>query len=106
MADLLYKIGSYYLIWSTITDSPTRLFLCERSFEKDFLSFYPDMKVEMERALLMAKKFGTSSKRGMSFRELIKGNRAGPNETELTYYEIYKYYCLRKKFNGWSPYSK
>lgn len=105
MSDILCKIGSYYLVWSTICDAPTRIFLGEQAFKKDFMDYYPHMEKEADRAIAAAKKHGTSSKKPMSFRELIKGNRAGPGESELTYYQIYKYYCLRKKMNGWTPFN-
>ena len=77
--------------WSTIVDAPVSYGMTQEEYEKYYLYKYgssamEDFPARLERAV----QNGTSCHRKMSFDELIKGNRAGPNETEISKDEILK----------------
>ena len=77
--------------WSTIVDAPTSYAMTREKYEKEYLLEYgrkgmEELPERLERAI----KYGTSNIRPQSFTELIKYNRAGPNEEELSMDEILK----------------
>ena len=42
------------------------------------------------------------SEKGYTLEEVLSGNRAGPNETELTVRELITAYCKRESLGEWS----
>ncbi len=97
----------YYLEWSTVVDAP----VSRGMILADFLAHYA---AEYGRAGLRnvaeridrADKCGTSSRDGESFAELIAGNHAGEDGTELTREQIVDHYILGKplaKGTTWNP---
>lgn len=103
MGRIIIKIKDRYLEWSSIVDAPVTFGMNKEELEKYHLEEYGvnghrDFKNRMERVELT----GTSNKTRLSIADVIKGNQAGPNESELTIEEIYQAYCLRKPIrNGW-----
>jgi hypothetical protein len=104
MANVLCKMGSYYMVWSTIVDAPTIVYLSRNQLMERFQELGFESFDKFERILNYVDKYRTTLKNKTSFKNLVKYNRSGPNERRLTYFEIYRAYCLRKEIDGWSPY--
>lgn len=73
-----------YCEWSTVVDCPVSVFTSIDDIKRDVWS--PDIDERIDRML----KYGTSFVDPCSVADLIKGNRAGPNETTITLEEIIK----------------
>lgn len=103
MPRYLVKLEDYYLEWSTIVDAPVTFGMKLDEFEKYYQEMYGiegvrNLPYRLERVEM----FGTSSITPTSAEEMIKGNRAGPNEEPLTVDEIFKAYCLQQPIkDGW-----
>lgn len=99
------KDGDFYLEWSTVVDAPITYGMRRGDFE-DYYRQQNSERVMTELAARMERveQTGSSTMNGDSARDLIYGNRAGPNERSLHYWEIYRAYCLRQPIrNGWLP---
>lgn len=84
MPSYIIKLEDHYLIWSTIVDAPTA-----GPFTREQLDAYMTlergeayMRVDHEPRMRRVEETGTSEIRA-SVRDTIRGNRAGPKETEL-----------------------
>lgn len=103
MPRYIVKLEDYYFEWSTIVDAPVTFGMKLDEFKEYYQEAYGtegmrDLDYRLERVEM----FETSSITPTTIKEMIKGNRAGPDETELTIDEILKAYCLREPIrNGW-----
>lgn len=103
MGRAIIKLSEYYLEWSTIVDAPTTFGMKLDEFKKYYRQRYgtEGMK-ELPERLERVEKKGTSFHEDTSYKETIRGNRAGPDESKLSEAEIVKAYCLQKPIrNGW-----
>ncbi len=89
----------YWFMWSTVVDAPVWVGMTLEDFKKEYLYQYGQMaKDDMDKAIELA------NQKGCGFRGtehtldwLIKDNRAGYGETELTKEEIIEWYCRKKE---------
>lgn len=92
---IIVKVSEFYLEWSGVVDAPTTF-----GMSKEAIINYCSGEGDIEKRMARVDATGTSSKNGTTAEELIAGNRAGPNEAELTFEEIYQAYCLRLPIRG------
>ena len=88
------KKKDYYLFWSSIVDAPVSEGLSKKEFTKLYqieygLSGMQKLSERMKRV----EKQGSSCVLGRTGNEMIKRNRAGNDESELTKAEILNKYC-------------
>lgn len=95
----------YYLEWSTVVDAPVTYglpleeftaYYQERYGSGDMEPFLYDGLSEFGRRLDRVNAQGTSCMLGQSFEELTRFNRAGDNETQLSYEEIVDKYVRNR----------
>ena len=105
MGKFIVRMQDCYLEWSTITDSPITFGMALGEFKEYYQDTYGrrgswDLQIRLERA----DEHGSSAHRSRYWPpDLFSGNRAGPNESELTEDEIYKAYCLQEPIrDGWT----
>lgn len=103
MGRVIVKIEDYYLEWSSTADAPITFGMSLKEFESYHRDEYGrNGHRDFDRRMERVHEAGTSSHYKMTVEEIISGNRAGPDETELTPDEIYQAYCLRKPIkDGW-----
>ena len=95
MPSHIVKLRDKYFEYSTIVDAP----ISEGATLAKFKAYYrrkygaEGMRTLPERLARVEAK-GTSSMGDESAEDTLSGNRAGPNETELTLDELYRTYCL------------
>lgn len=92
---------AYYLVWSTVVDAPitggmSREALREHWREQEGVAGLR----EMDRAMDRVEATGVSSPRYRDPSDLLKGNRAGEDESELTLAEVIEEYCRRRAEKG------
>lgn len=86
---ICYHEGLFFE-WSTISDSPASAAMLPSEFNDYYKveygrkSWEEDFGPRASRAV----QYGTSSIYPMSVREMIRGNRAGPDESELSLIEV------------------
>lgn len=99
------KEGDYYLEWSTVVDAPATYGMRLDEFRQYYKDMYGGKGMESLPARLeRVEKNGSSTMDGDSARDVIRRNRAGPGESSLHYWEIYRAYCLRIPVRGgWLP---
>lgn len=102
MPDLIVKLQDgnkvYYLLWSTVVDAPISDGMRLSEFKKYYESKYGASKntlSELKERLGRVEETGTSARGYASAEELIKSNRAGPNESCLTIEQILDRYCRK-----------
>ncbi len=79
----------YFLEWSTIVDAPVTYGMPLEEFQEYYRERYGSEGMrELEQRLERCKAYGTSCYNTTSIAELIKHNRAGVNEIELTLEQI------------------
>lgn len=79
----------FFFEWSTIVDAPTSKAMRRDEFVAWYRGLYGSEGVEQLPARLeRAEKYGTSSHDHESARDMILGNRAGPNEEELSFESV------------------
>lgn len=88
--------GPWYMEWSTIVDAPTSDGMPLEEFKRHYRALYGERgAAELPVRLARVERNGTSAAwRAMSVRELIAGNRAGAGESELSYAELVRVYCI------------
>lgn len=83
-----------YLEWSTIVDAPTTYGVTLDEFKYYYLKRYgTEGFKDLQERLDRADKTGSSCAYGTTLEDTISGNRAGPNETELSLEQIIETYC-------------
>jgi len=87
----------YYLEWSTIVDAPTTYGMTLEQFTDHYRERYGSDGVHGLSARLerVAKHGSSCAWEAQSAEDMISGNRAGPDETELTREQIIEEYCRR-----------
>lgn len=98
MGSFLVRLGAKIVRWSTVVDAPTHIFDDEddvRAWIKEEYgnSGLAGMPARLER--LRAK--GTSSINDNSAEDAVCGNRAGKDETELTFEQLVAYYGVDRE---------
>jgi hypothetical protein len=94
MAKYIVKIKDKYLEWSTIVDAPITYGMSLNEFKEHYKEQYgANAMRSLQDRLKRVEKYGTSAIEGMSIENLIAGNRAGEDETELTLADIERDYC-------------
>ncbi len=83
---------SYFGEWSTVVDAPTSPLLPLEEFKKWYINRYEYDAQDLEERLTRVMRYGTSLITPETAEELIRCNRAGKNETELTKKEIIEQY--------------
>lgn len=103
MGHCIVKLGEYYLEWSSMVDAPVTMGVTREQYITEYLAAFGDhVKDELLARLAVADEHGTSitrwggKARHVSVEELIIGNRAGPNEQELTFEQIVEQYCPKE----------
>ena len=105
MGRFIVRIEDYYLEWSTIVDAPVTWGMKLGEFKRHYRVRYgTEGMLELPKRLARVEKTGTSSMIGHRVADLVNFNRAGPNESSLTYKEIWQAYCLNEPIrDGWRP---
>lgn len=87
---------SRYLEWSTIVDAPVTYGMTLEQFMRWYKDQFgaKDFKEVLPERLTRVEAKGTSSL-GWTLEEVLSSNRAGPNETHLTYDQIWDEYCTK-----------
>lgn len=84
----------YYLEWSTIVDAPITYGMSLDEFEMYYRTEYGESGVrELPARMERVEKAGCSSFVEDNVLDLVRGNRAGKNESELSYVDILNNYC-------------
>jgi len=101
MSRIIIQLKDFYLEWSSIVHAPITFGMNKKEFELYHHDEYSanghwDFRERMKRVT----EAGTSSHHGMTVKEVISNNHAGPEETELTFDEIYQAYCLQESIKG------
>lgn len=82
--------GPIYAEYSTIVDAPIVVCASLSEFREYYLSEYgTSSATELERRLERVDQKGTSALTDPDVRDTIRGNRAGPNEKNLSYEQLY-----------------
>lgn len=104
MGRFIVKLHEHYLEWSTITDSPVTFGMTLNDFVEYYKAEYGRHgQHDLEMRLECVEEHGSSAYENCYWLpNLFRGNRAGPNETELAEEEIYRAYCLCEPIrDGW-----
>lgn len=87
--------AAWYLEWSAIVDAPVTKGMSLVEFREHIQQEYGRRGVEaLDERLDRVEVSGTSLMTPESARDAVLYNRAGPDETELTYDQIVDRYCL------------
>ena len=90
---MILKLEGKYLVWSSIVDAPITYGMTLDELREYWREEYGRSgKDDLERILPRVESHGFSSPRYSSFADVIEGNRAGENESELTLDEIVEKY--------------
>lgn len=79
--------NGWFFEWSTVVDAPISPAMKEEEFRAQYYEPAPPADSLTPR-LDRAKATGTSSIGGLTLKELLKNNRAGPEETDLSFREV------------------
>lgn len=86
--------ADYYLEWSTVVDAPVTYGMSMGEFEDYYKSAYGNEgMIGLPERMIRVEKKGTSSIIDDNLHTLIRGNKAGDDESELTYEELIDRYC-------------
>lgn len=98
----IVKIKDHYLEWSTIVDAPVTFGMSLAELEEHIRYEYGRSGLrDLPERLARVEQYGTSFI-GTSVEDVLRGNRAGPDEQALTADEIYQAYCLCEPIrDGW-----
>jgi len=100
MGRYIVKIEGYYLEWSTIIDAPVTFGMPLEEFKEYYRQEYGENGMrDLDIRLTRVERTGTSA-HGQRCLDVLRGNRAGPNEKYLSKPEIYRAYCLREPIRG------
>lgn len=88
-----------YLEWSTVVDAPVTFGMPLAEFEQYYRSEYGEegMRHLPERMERVKASCCSARATAWSLDELIKGNRAGYRESELSHEQIVDWYCRRRE---------
>lgn len=85
----------YYLLWSSVVDAPVTNGVGLTEFKEFYKDEYGNegMK-EFDERMARVNAKGTSCRLSKNVEEFLACNRAGPFESNLSYDEIVRFYCL------------
>jgi hypothetical protein len=90
----------YYLEWSSVVDAPVTQGVSLSVFKEYYLKTYgTNSESLLVERLKRVEKQGTSCMLGSPIEELVSGNRAGVEESEMTIDELIRSYCRCKNNN-------
>lgn len=100
MARTIIKLSegeqSWYLEFSSVVDAPVTDGMSLEEFKEYYRDEYGRSSMEeMEKRLAEVEAKGTSSRMYDSAEAVLRYNRAGVNETQLTIQQIIDHYCKR-----------
>lgn len=103
MSRYIVKLKDYYFSFSSIVDAPVTFGMSLDEFKEYYKSEYGQAGLmNLDGRLARVEKYGSSNMAGLTAKEVLEPNKAGPNEDSLTVEEIYKAYCLREPIrDGW-----
>lgn len=85
---------SWYMEWSSIVDAPVTYGMPLEEFREYYRDEYGRSGNEdLESRLKRVEEFGTSHRGYDSAEKHVNINRAGKNETSLTYQQVIEFYC-------------
>lgn len=97
MPSVIVKLDGKYLEWSSVVDAPTTYGMTRDAFEVWYRDKYGRVSmVDFERRMARVEAKGTSCMDASSVDELVAGNRAGVEETELSMEQIVEHYVHRR----------
>lgn len=105
MGQLIVKLADdCYVEWSSVVDSPITFGMSRSELEAYHLAEYGrNGHRDFEQRMSRVERTGTSSHRPMTVADVVAGNRAGPDETELSLEEVVRAYCLQRPIrDGWT----
>lgn len=103
MPRYIIKLGNFYLEWSTVVDAPVTFGMPIEEFKEYCQAEYGRNGCrDLERRLERVEECGTSSLGLLTPFEIMKGNRAGRDESKLSLFNIVRAYCFRQPLDdGW-----
>jgi len=104
MPRMLVKIKDKYFEWSTVVDAPVTFGMTKEELSDYIKEEYGRQGMrDLEKRLERVDENGTSVIPPCTLSDIIKSNRAGPDESELTEEEIYIAYGLQKSIrDNWT----
>lgn len=106
MGNTVIKIKDLYFEWSTVVDAPTTFGMSLEEMRQNLKDDYGQRGLDYFDSSSFARieKVGAGWLNGKTLEDTVAGNRAGPDESELTIDEIYTAYGLRQPIkDGWIP---
>jgi hypothetical protein len=98
-AILYFKEVDKFLTWSTIVDAPVTCLLTEEEYRKYYICEYGRAGMEgLDEKIEQAKKTGCNW--GDDIDDVISGNRAGDNESDISKEEIIERYTDKEADNA------
>ena len=89
MSNYLVKLDKYIVEWSTIVDGPlTEPLTRKQMIEHLQVEYGREGTRDLEERLKRLDEKGTSSMFDKDARSAVAGNRAGPNESEISYEDL------------------
>ena len=91
---------AWFMEWSTVVDAPVTYGMNESEFRRHIEAEYgrrglEDLGPRLARARLDGHSFMDDTSGCVE--EFVRGNRAGPGESELSVAEIVDWYCIRQE---------
>ena len=87
--------------WSTVVDAPTTMAMGEDQFRDHYRRKYGEVMMPgLDARLDRARANGTSALPNESARQLIAGNRAGPDEEEISFEDVIALVTAQEPHNG------
>lgn len=102
MPRYICKLDDMYFDWSTVVDAPITFGMTLEEYKEYYKSEYGNLSIssgEFDRRMKRVEETGTSSLLDKSIDSVIKGNRAGPKESELTKNQLIEYLRNQKDWS-------
>ena len=101
MGHAIIKLDGKYLVWSSVVDAPITYGLSLWELKGWLQEEYGQVGLDwLEKKQRQIETTGISEQL-YTLENLLSGNRAGPNERELTRREIITAYCRRQPLGEW-----
>lgn len=90
--------GPFYMEWSTVVDAPTSWGMPLAEFREHYRVRYGEHGIRsLSERLARVEQTGTSEHGPGSAEDMIRGNRAGCDEFELTIGDVIEWYCVKRE---------
>lgn len=97
MPQYILKIEGRYLLWSTVVDAPITFGASREGIAAEIESLYgTEVRRDHEARMDRVERTGTSAI-GESAESVMRHNRAGPKESDLSLDEIAEFYVRRRE---------